>query len=280
MVTLMRKIELQLQGGLGNQLFQLAFANNLRANSYEVKINFIRCHLNRTFVEEISQFAKYLGFHIINHNHTILKINSKPIFRYFYYKYLNIQSIEIQSVTELSASNKNLIHGYFQNVEFAEIIKQDLKQFIEIWSIQNSVAIHVRRGDYLNNSNSHYGNLTGTYYLRAIKEIFESHPVDLITFFTDNESFLKNERWIKELENYRISFYEGSDVWNSFISMARSQHIITANSTYSWWAGFLKDEGIVIQPSEWKFNEKTDSNMKIPLSIILNTELTVTKNLS
>lgn len=105
------------------------------------------------------------------------------------------------------------------------------------------VAIHVRRGDYVNNP--FYVDLTNTnYYFKAMK-LFPLGTKFLV--FSDDIEWCKTYFVGKEFE-----FSENRNELEDLSLMASCKGIIIANSSFSWWGAFLgsKDKK-VIAPKEW-----------------------------
>lgn len=113
----------------------------------------------------------------------------------------------------------------------------------------NSVSIHMRLGDYLNND-SLYGNIcTPLYYQRAADLIKQKYP-DAKFFLFSNDV---NEA-MKLLGIDGIVPVEGNTGDRSYLDMylmSRCRHNIIANSTFSWWGAWLNpnEDKTVICPT-------------------------------
>ena len=168
---------------------------------------------------------------------------------------------------ERKATGNCIYRGFWQSEKYfkhceADIRKQftfspfDEPQNIETahqMRMENSVAIHFRKGkDYLQDTN--LGELcTVDYYLSAIQYIREhvEHPVFYV--FTDNP------RWVDEnlpgLDAIRVNWNElsGKRCYRDMQLMACAKHNIIANSTYSWWGAWLNPnpEKIVVAPKQF-----------------------------
>jgi Glycosyl transferase family 11 len=123
---------------------------------------------------------------------------------------------------------------YFE--EFADEIKE---MFSEGIGEDNRVAIHVRRGDYVNNP--FYVDLCKTdYYEKAIKQF----PGKTFLVFSDNIDFCK-----EYFRGDMYEFEEGSE-YEDLNHIASCSGVIMANSSFSWWGAFLS-KGKVIAPKAW-----------------------------
>lgn len=101
------------------------------------------------------------------------------------------------------------------------------------------VAIHVRRGDYVNNP--FYVDLTQTpYYQDAMAEFSDNFLV-----FSDDIEWCKKQKIFNGCE-----FSEGRNELDDMNLMASCKGIIMANSSFSWWSAYLSNAK-VIAPKEW-----------------------------
>lgn len=104
----------------------------------------------------------------------------------------------------------------------------------------DKVAIHVRRGDYVNNP--FYVDLTKTSYYYNAMQLF---PGEHFMVFSDDIE------WCKQQEMFKgCSFSEGHDEIQDLNIMASCKGIIIANSSFSWWAAYLSNAK-VIAPKAW-----------------------------
>jgi hypothetical protein len=127
---------------------------------------------------------------------------------------------------------------YFQ--EYEKEIKALFGQGIEP---VDQVAIHVRRGDYV--KNPFYVDLTDTDYYEKAMALF---PTEKFIVFSDNVEWCKEQPIFKDCD-----FSEGNDEITDLNLMAGCKHQIIANSSFSWWAGYLNPNPNkkVVYPSRW-----------------------------
>jgi hypothetical protein len=115
---------------------------------------------------------------------------------------------------------------------------------------ENSVSVHIRRGDYVGHS-SLGGMITDLYYARAVKEI--SNKKEHCKFFI----FSDDIEWVKENMNFPEStqYVSSPDMENyeELAIMSLAKHNIIANSSFSWWGAWLNSnpDKIVICPARW-----------------------------
>jgi hypothetical protein len=124
------------------------------------------------------------------------------------------------------------------------------KLFSEIAG-NNSVSIHVRRGDY--SGSNELDICTINYFKNAVKRISELVDNPVYYIFSDDLEYVKNNFYF--LGKYTIidnSGFINSDYFDLYL-MTNCKHNIIPNSTFSWWAAWLNQNPnkIVICPEKW-----------------------------
>jgi len=270
-------------GGLGNQMFQYAYAKVLQQKGYTVKI-------------DISAFETYKlhgGYQLDKYN-IDLKISTKEENDKFYKNHFiaktlrrlgfdNSNIIQEKSLAFdeklLNIKNYNYISGYFQNeMYFKEIKEILLKEFTlnldkskytnkienEILDSKDSCAIHIRRGDYSNSTNINiHGVCDLAYYDKAIS--FINSKYDDLKYFIFSDDIL----WVKENLKMRNAIYyidseEKRTPHEDMYLMSLCKNNIIANSSFSWWGAWLNknDEKIVIAPKRWFSDDTLEKQSK------------------
>lgn len=139
----------------------------------------------------------------------------------------------------------NILDIYLQRPEYFDKYRDEINQIFGEGIVKDErIAIHVRRGDYVNNS--FYTDLVKTdYYERAI----EMFPSDSFVIFSDDIDWCKtNFNFYKS----RLDFSEGKSVDEDLRLMAGCEGIIIANSSLSWWGAYLGNKNKkVIYPKAW-----------------------------
>ena len=133
------------------------------------------------------------------------------------------------------------------------------KQIIDI----EPVALHIRRGDYKELSDS-FGLLSSKYYEEAIASLKTGLKMAPIWVFSDDIEAAKH---LLRFLDFNFTFVEQPDDLNpleSLILMSKCSGIITANSSFSWWAAALASNAKqVIAPTKW-FKSLSDPSELIP----------------
>ena len=159
-----------------------------------------------------------------------------------------------------------IAHGWFMSEKYfhdiAPIIKEELRVKDECISndevrhladkmlLENSVCIHIRRGDYI--GYNRFDVCTEGYFRRAVEYAREhvAHPVFYV--FSNNPAELD---WIREHYAFLEGAHfvrEGVDELDDLYLMYHCRHHIISNSTFSWWGSYLKlQEGLTVCPERW-----------------------------
>ena len=162
--------------------------------------------------------------------------------------------------------------GYFQTYRYVdEIVTKfgsiSIKQLdpslwfrsleSQIVNSGNSVAIHVRRGDYQDHKGT-LGMLSDEYFLNALSRAENFFKIDKVFIFSDSipsANLLKSK--ITNLDCTVVVPPEGNFPTESLLLMSMCQIRIISNSTFSWWSGYLGlQQEKVIAPSPWYRNHE------------------------
>lgn len=253
-------------GGVGNQLFQFATAYALsREKGYELI-------LDRNFKgyfrdEELSKLG-------VNFNDWK---GGRPSFDKFDLKYSPYKIIIEKdfsfdsSIFEISASC--YLYGHWCSPKYFDKYKFEIQELISFEHIQseyinnlyknilseNSVSLHLRRGDYNTLEGiSSFGLLGIDYYERAKDLVLRSVPNAIFFIFSDDVLIAK-----ELFRHWKDCIFVGpnSTLEDLYLMTLAHNHII-ANSTFSWWGAYLSknSSGIKIAPRHWFTKEATISH--------------------
>lgn len=141
------------------------------------------------------------------------------------------------------------------NLKARYITKDFLKMCQEIkGSCNNSISIHIRRGDYVTNTqaNKWHGLLSKYYYYNALEYIKEEKGIEKPYIYV----FSDDSKWVRENISFDGKVTYISDDFNpaqAIILMSKCKNNIIANSSFSWWGAWLNSnkEKMVIAPDQW-----------------------------
>lgn len=268
----------KLIGGLGNQMFQYATAKALALKhnvNFKMDVSSLNLDSEGVYTQrkyELNVFNLPIQIATINDKAQFLNENSTKITR----KIKQLFPFLIN--TFYAAENGSQYHKafskypkntyldgfwqselYFKNIEatikidftFNQNIINKNKDFVIKIKSCNSISLHVRRGDYVQNSltNQFHGLCSLDYYTNAIRYIeMKIKNIEIFVFSDDIN-------WCKENLKYNLPlhFIETNDAHNDLYLMTQCKHNVIANSSFSWWGAWLNanNEKIVIAPKQW-----------------------------
>lgn len=117
-----------------------------------------------------------------------------------------------------------------------------------------SVSVHIRRGDYLDDANrALFGGIcTEAYYRKAIAHMRSRLPEVRFFLFSDDIPYVREQYQGEEYEV--VDWNQGRNSFYDMMLMSHCRHNICANSTFSFWGARLNPhrDKIMIRPSVHK----------------------------
>lgn len=281
-------IIVRIKGGLGNQLFQYAagYALSKRLNqSLAIDASYFDAQDLRSYklekllipnADPIDTDRLPIPIKILKNkaiNKGLRKSVISTTFRFGNTTYLLENKSDI--IDEFfSVDNSNIyLDGYYQSELYFHQYRHDIVQNLrkrndspddaemikKMMLSVNSVAVHIRHGDFLDrtNRNKHHYILDLSYYLDAMKYIKERIHNPVFFFFSDDIQWVKNTFKDEDNSHFVKIECEDSDLEELFL-MSNCKNIIAANSTFSWWASWLinNEDAIHIVPQRRYGNAK------------------------
>ena len=264
-----KKIYLFLSGGLGNQLFQYAYARNI---SIKYKADLIvdtysgfifdfkylrRFSLNIKIKKEVIFFFTlfrilkkfFFSVKLIDNFLSIIIINEFPFFKSYSKKILNLKINKTIYLFGLFQSDKYFLENKKQIMSELMPVRPKFINFLtkqqEIIK-DNSVIIGFR---FFEEASERSIRMTGgitsiDFYIKSIKLILKKIKNPKFYLFSQNlENLKKTLRDIKILHKYFYSFItpqqgfkdENANLW----LMSYSKNFIIPNSTFYWWGAYF-----------------------------------------
>lgn len=285
-----RSVSLELRGGLGNQLATVASSMILYPHKSK-EFRFLVTGSNASRSDSIQA----LGFKVVGVPHqdrallgqflhkTLRKIraligwDSRLWWRRFREKILRELFISGDSEDWL---RKNLVEiaprkisGFFADCAYFEKLPVAVGDLFSLdgqprseWlrTLQSEatsvkpIGLHVRRGDYLRRADSTLGV---QYYLNALQFLSEKGIADenkCVWIFSDDPNFVKEE-FARSLGGWSVRYVEPPPTVPAaevMFLMASCQLLVSANSTFSWWAAHLSEsiDAVVVPPADFPLN--------------------------
>ncbi|HEY5591680.1 MAG TPA: alpha-1,2-fucosyltransferase [Paludibacter sp.] len=290
-------IVVSLFGGLGNQMFQYACGKAV-AEELGVELKLDITHLlDRTqrdrftfrdfelgvfniedqiaTTKEVRNFIPNLwnSSELIKQSYRLIRLLKGN--KYYFEKRKFQYEVRIKSVQD-----NTYLYGYFQTEKYFKNQKDEIlktfrikteldsinKSFITKMKDENSVSIHIRRGDYLH---SPFNLLEiDSYYLKAINYISEHVENPVFYLFTNDYEWTSTNFAQFNIDKTIINHNQGDNSFMDMILMSNCKHNICANSSFSWWGAWLNQnpDKIIITPKEWfkTVNGEDTNNDLIP----------------
>lgn len=259
-----------LQGGLGNQLFQLAAGLDV-ANRLEVRLildcsrlgdprTALRTYALNPFAlpDYVDVFRGSSGWSAFLHKRSVNRVKNLLTGKHY------VENADAFDPAFQDVRPGFTLDGYFQSESYFESVKLQMLELIESCELSDSerqvveklskeafTAIHVRRGDYTNPQVAAVHGLAGQKYFKsALSEIETASTVVRKLYFTDSPETVREEFGLESKDFAPNNLSEAA----TLLLMSRADNVIASNSTFSWWAGFSAQShknGIVIVPKPW-----------------------------
>ncbi len=269
----------KIRGGLGNQLFQYAYAKKVAWENNAEKIILDSSYFNNPHIRELD-IDKYIlndGVEITN--------NSKKIFDFWYfifrlsdrifYRLIKKHRSESKMLSyfgfyfcdkcfqnvSITKSKKNIyLAGYFQDERAIREISKTLNDDLRIKAEQsvaaikfnqllkknpNVIGVSIRIGEDYHRFG--WPVCSRQFYENGIKLITEKTGCTKVMVFSDCIEKVEDENWFGEFETIYV---KGCNSVESLDLLRKCKHFVMANSTFSWWGTYLGgcEDKIVVAP--------------------------------
>lgn len=250
---------LEYKGGLGNQMFQYVFYKWLQKQGFHVEADLSGYYLLRGRPYCLNHIFKKVELKECNYQR-LEKLKEEQ----------KIYNEKTDKLFDLKQDQNMILSGYWQHYVYANEIRDELKDYfsfqvprdlkmaglLEQISRENSVSVHVRRGDYLQKENVDiFGDIcTDEYYRNSLRYIEEKVINPKFYVFCNDINWTKEHMKLQDavyIDKNRFKKYED---WFDLFLMAQCKHNIIANSSFSWWGAWLNRNSskIVIAPRKWR----------------------------
>lgn len=263
-------ITIELRGGLGNQLFQLALGQYLQAR-LDADITYDAFPVMVDPKRDIRALRQRLDIPIENDR----PVKIFPKVRQRFYRRFNSRVV-VEDGVLLGTSglrDGDILRGYWQRQEFASHIAQQLRDLFAAEasdvarkpsSDRPIVAVHVRRGDYVSDQavSARHRPCGKAYFDRAFSRLRNAIGAPVFLVFSDDLDWCKANFKGDDVE-YHV---DKGDEFHTMGTMAQADHHIISNSTFSWWPAYVKEkrDRIVVCPHPWFGSEDEEPEDLIP----------------
>lgn len=272
-------IAVQILGGLGNQMFQYAFARALSLSR------------RREVVLDCSEFPGYsLRAFALDRMRIELPVADpgqlaafrprlpRPALRVL--RRFGLEAVGLSGGTVVRekglayrrirehARRPTLFVGYWQTekyfAEHRDVLRRDFqvveppdeanRALLDAIRGSESVCLHVRRGDYVSDASAAqvHGTCSPGYYRLAVRRLQERLSCPRFFVFSDEPDWCRTNL---DLPGDTVfADVNGPETpWRDLRLMSACRHFVVANSSFSWWGAWLSDNPgkSVIAPTRW-----------------------------
>lgn len=225
-------LTVELAGGLGNQMFQLAalmsISKRTKHTPYIQSLANPSPHTSVSYFDTLFQSYKTL--------HSTIRPRTRMTEK---------DSLRLQWSNPIIGSPIEL-RGYFQDwryidPEFILTLRFPQDMRTKYSGTETAIFLHIRGGDYVGNAYHDVG--LDAYYTRAIALFPNAH------FFlvTNDLKYALSKSFIQEIQYTVIDEPELETLY----LMSQCAGGICANSSFSWWGAFLNPHRKIIMPDRW-----------------------------
>jgi len=277
-------IIVQLQGGLGNQLFQYAAARRLASTlgvPLKLDLGFYATQSLRAY--ELGHFcieagiaspweaARWRGPRMLTRIARPLGLVPRLVVE---------RSFGFDPAI-LQLPDGRYLEGYWQSHRyFADVAPMIRREFavrtppseadrtlLDRMTRTDAVCVHVRRGDYVSNptTRQYHGLCSPDYYRRAVGKLAARLRAPELFVFSDDMPWVKQHLEFG-LPTTHVEHHGPGDAALELRLMAGCRHFVLANSSLSWWAAWLSspDDAIVYAPRQWVADPAIDTTDLTP----------------
>ncbi len=270
--------------GLGNQLFQYAYARLLKEKGFDVRLD-----LNKTYDDYFIKYRNnYPRQNNIQHfNITVPILNVSEYGKYDYLKQNNVKNKIIFNLAKrrlwkykfyeepmsLFIDNAPCLKGnyyvkaWFQDEKYVRQIRNILlkeltpkkkirisRELRQVLEYDETVSLHVRRGDFV----KLHKKLPITYFTKAVTLMKDLYRNPIFLIFSEDLEWVKRnlnigENCIYVNEDRTMQDYE------ELLIMSKCKSNIISNSTFSWWGAWLNcnaEKTVIAPQSQWSPKQK------------------------
>ncbi len=285
-----------LKGGIGNQLFQYAYAQYLnKIEGKQVSIYFKSkgdSYKRDNIIKGFNNSVGHLSGRILDRLASMIISRANNLFTKIMRMLVALIGLQFtmkyqeglinQYIKGMDERGTTILDGYWQSAEMANTVMDELlrevgqvdiklKEYTEIAALmykhKHSVAVHIR--DFSDSINHNQQTLSEKYYEKTIRKMLENNEKAFFFVFANNNN--RAAGIIQEIlpsNKYLLvpNIAEVCQDYQALILMSSCRHFIMSNSTFSWWGAWLswaksKDspsDAIYYIPSHWDKGDQAE----------------------
>lgn len=292
----------KIRGGLGNQLFQYAYAKSVAQQYRADRIILDTSYFNRSHIRSLN-IDKYVLC-----SNAVLSSKPDKLFDTLYFLYRVTDKISVvickrhRSESRLMMRfgvilchhsfsgkmnadwNKDIrLAGYFQDESIIRDVRNSLQQdlvirepvsskarqyFSAIERSKDTIGVSIRMGEDYHKFG--WPVCTRAYYESGVNLLAERMGIRRIFVFSDCIDQIETEKWFSD---YDACYVKGLSAVEGLEALKKCHHFVIANSTFSWWGAYLSaftDKTIVAPQYFYAGIEMKKTELHIESAIYLN----------
>jgi hypothetical protein len=278
------QLELFLQGGLGNQLIQLAYADSLQVRTgSRVRINPVLLHPIWSRLRSISRRKRCWPWASTLPETSGLRRHALGLMRLYYSRLragpLTDHCSDVVLLQQITATRADAWHGllgYFQRHQafgdpsqrfWSHLKRQLLQRYTLTPFPQGQVVAHIRLGDYLWPENQRlFARYPLSQQIRDAQQwSCQLGGPDIVHLVTDDPVHL--QQLLADQPSGSFAIHRGVNAEDDFLFLARHRHIVGSNSTFSLCSGRLATElwgepHVLTIPPRWYLDPELDDQIQ------------------
>ena len=248
-------VSVNIMGGLGNQLFQIASAYAYARKERGTLQIICRTATGNRPSYWTTLLERVVPYHVSSLPSTLTQWREDVATQYKEISPLPLEGLFLNGYFQSSK--------YFYNDEMKDEIKQLVRpspSLLESVSTKYKhlldhkdrvVVLHARRTDYLQLAAIH-GPLEGAYYKKALQTIMGLVENPIFLLCGDDMSFWKEIKDdIPAVYTHEHHSLENESDINTFALLQQFNTVIMSNSSFIWWTTWMADAKNVIAPAKW-----------------------------
>lgn len=243
-------VTIDLQGGLGNQLFMLstclAYAwDHNRKPVFRYRTILPNETTRPTYWDTICKNIKTKRYDV----HVDIEYK-EPNFKYTTIPIMSHNTVKLQ--------------GYFQSYQYFHHHREKLLSLLDLAIVPRpgTCSMHFRLDDYKKHPDI-YPLMPVSYYVRALVMIYEHYDVQQVLWFADPKSTQEAAAMVSQisqlLPHVKLVHNTGMNDHEELLAMAGCEYHVIANSSFSWWGAYLAKSKVVCYPKLWLHKEDTST---------------------
>jgi hypothetical protein len=269
-------------GGLGSQMlaYGLAYSLRNRLPSEKIICDFSSYHLGKSFGHNGSEISRVFGLYeeslgsivqsLLYSERKLLGMLRKPMKAFGLLQHIRAEDSKYNYDLRVFAPSRGKISilnqcwtswRYFEGIENEirslfrfpwNAISAQNREILRAIESRNSVAIHIRRGDYVHNKILG-GMASPAYYKKAVQHTKSELDRPHYYIFSDDSQYAEREILPLTERSTIVDWNRGCNSFWDIALMASCKHHVIPNSSFGWWGAFLarNENQLVVAPRFW-----------------------------